>query len=261
MLRVPLHLVAIALVVAVAIPAHALEIRKAGKIDVPAGAALIPFSTDPTIANVLQQDLQVHGRTAATNAPSLTLTVSVSDHPLKPGVSLADLAPGDPDVGPLIKAAGATPPPLGDTGNQLDEVALYRARAQRGQVPTNGSPMQQILSGIAQGQYGAPRPDPGGCLPGMGGCVQSAPASTPRSQPGSPGYTGDTQQYMEQGHEAGRFRQPQVSDNAFDSVIVARVSVSGSPDEMTVVAVTHPGDDTRAAKKLVAEEIANAILH
>ena len=50
-------------------------------------------------------------------------------------------------------------------------------------------------------------------------------------------------------------------DSAFDQVVVARASLSGSPDELTVVAVVHPGDDVNDAKKLVAEEIANAVLH
>ena len=37
--------------------------------------------------------------------------------------------------------------------------------------------------------------------------------------------------------------------------------VSGSPDEMTVIAVTHPGEDVHEAKKLLVEEIVNAVLH
>jgi hypothetical protein len=47
----------------------------------------------------------------------------------------------------------------------------------------------------------------------------------------------------------------------FDNVIVARVSLSGSSDEMTVVAVFHPGEDEHQAKKLIAEEIVDAVLH
>jgi hypothetical protein len=263
MLRVLFSLAAIVGLTLAAANAHALEIRKSGKIAVPAGAALIPFSTDPTIANVLQQDLQVQGRAADGNARApLTLTVSVNERPLKPGVSLGDIAPGDPDVAALIKAAGATPPPIGDTGNELDEVALARARAEHNQLPASASPMQMILHQLQnQGQAGPPLADPNGCVPGAAPCIPPAAAATPRAQPGAPGYTDDTQQYMQQGHPGGRFQTATVDDKAFDNVIVARVSLSGSPDEMTIVAITHPGEDAAAAKKLVAEEIANAILH
>jgi hypothetical protein len=47
----------------------------------------------------------------------------------------------------------------------------------------------------------------------------------------------------------------------YQTAIVARASVSDSSSEFKVVALVAPGDDVRAAKKLVAEEIANAILH
>lgn len=47
----------------------------------------------------------------------------------------------------------------------------------------------------------------------------------------------------------------------YDTAIVARATSSNGSDEMTVVAVTHPGEDLRKAKELVAEEIANALLH
>ncbi|MBF6559095.1 MAG: hypothetical protein IVW56_02305 [Candidatus Binataceae bacterium] len=246
-----------------AIPARALEIRKAGKIDVPAGADLVPFSTDPTIANVLRQDLEVHGRSASDHAQApLTLTVSVNEQPLKPGVSMSDLAPGDPQVAALIRAAGATPPPLGDTGTAFDEVALARARAENNTMPPAASPMQQILSQIQNPNAGVPTAlDPGGCMPGVGPCMDPAAAPTPRPQPGTAGYTGDTQQYLQQGHQDLPYQAQTPDDNNFDSVIVARVSLSGSPDEMTIVAVTHPGEDGRSAKKLIAEEIANSVLH
>jgi hypothetical protein len=47
----------------------------------------------------------------------------------------------------------------------------------------------------------------------------------------------------------------------YDTVIVARASLEGVTDELKVVAVVHSGDDARRAKVLVAEEIANAVLH
>ena len=49
-------------------------------------------------------------------------------------------------------------------------------------------------------------------------------------------------------------------DTSYDTVIVARASLSGASDELTIVAVVHPGEDVTDAKKLIAEEIANAVL-
>jgi hypothetical protein len=84
---------------------------------------------------------------------------------------------------------------------------------------------------------------------------------SPRPQPGSPDYTGDTQEYLQQGHGqmSGGMRRDDA--DAYDTIIVARASLNGKPEELTVVAVVHPGEDERDAKKLVAEEIANAVLH
>lgn len=51
------------------------------------------------------------------------------------------------------------------------------------------------------------------------------------------------------------------ANKIYDTAIIARATVSGSQSELKVVAVAHPGDDIRTTKKLVAEEIANSILH
>ncbi len=50
-------------------------------------------------------------------------------------------------------------------------------------------------------------------------------------------------------------------DQTYQTAIVARASVSDSASELKVVALVDPGGDVRAAKKLVAETIADAILH
>ncbi|HXZ88617.1 MAG TPA: hypothetical protein VEF07_08590 [Candidatus Binataceae bacterium] len=236
-----------------------MQIERSGKLTVPADAALVPFSTDPTVAEVLGQDFGAAHRGASAGTPSpLTVTVTVSQQQLKPGVSLNQLAPGDPQVADLIKAAGATPPPIGDTGDKSDEAAIARARAQRLMVP-HDNPMQQLINQFEapQGELGPPVPCDPQAPPGPG-CAP-VPQPTPRPRPDSPGYTGDTQQYMQQGTSVRRFFSH--DDAAYQTVIVARVTLSGAPDEMTVVGVTQPGEDVREAKKLVAENIANAVLH
>jgi hypothetical protein len=229
----------------------ALEVRRAGKISVPENAQVMAFSTDAVVADVLRQDFEAEHRGADANAADpVTLSVSVTEQPLRPGVSLQDLAPGDPDVEALIKSAGATPPPVGDTGTDVDEAALARDRAQKNMLPPGASPMQTLMNTLqAQGNLGPPTADPSGA------------ANTPPPAPGSPGYTGDTADYMSQGYESAGRRARQLQASDFDNVIVARVSISGSPDEMTVVAVFHPGEDEHDAKKMVAEEIVNAALH
>jgi hypothetical protein len=248
-------------VLAVAAPrALALELRKSGKISVPPDVGVVAFSTDALVANRLRQDFAAEHRAADANASSpVTLSVTVSESPLKPGVSLEDIAPGDPDIGALLKSAGATPPPVGDTGTEVDEVALARARAQNSMLPPGATPMQNLMNQLqGHGELGPPPADPSaGCAPGM----PCAPPPSAPPPPGAPGYTGDTQDYMLQGYEGAARRARQVSAADFDNVIVARVSLSGSTDEMTVIAVTHPGEDAHEAKELIAEEIVNAVLH
>lgn len=47
----------------------------------------------------------------------------------------------------------------------------------------------------------------------------------------------------------------------YPTAIIARATIGGSPSVLHVVALVQPGDDLRMAKQLVAEEIADAILH
>ena len=241
----------------------ALEIRTSGKITVPADVKVVPFSTDALVADRLRQDFEAEHRLASgsANAP-LTLSVTMTESPLRPGVSLQDLAPGDPDIEGLIRSAGATPPPVGDTGTEVDEAALARARAQNHMLPPGATPMQNAWNQIqTHGDLGPPLADPAGCVPGTP-CVATGTMPPSLPEPGTQGSTGDTQDYMLQGYEgAGRRSRRQLSASSFDNVIVARVSVSGSDERMTIVAVTHPGEDTHQAKKLIAEEIVNDVLH
>jgi hypothetical protein len=238
--------------------AIAVEIRKAGSLTLPSNMPVMPFSTDPTIAEVLGQDLGADRRGVSNDAGSpLTLTVSVSQQPLEPGVSLSQLAPGDPQVADLIRAAGATPPPIGDTGDKPDEAAIARARAQRMMAP-HDNPMQQLINQFEapSGGFGSSMPcDPGSYGPG---CAP-APQPTARPAPGDPDFTGDTQQYMRQGSTVQRFKTH--DDKSYQTVIVARVTLTGETGELTVVGVTQPGEDLHDAKKLIAENIANAVLH
>ena len=50
-------------------------------------------------------------------------------------------------------------------------------------------------------------------------------------------------------------------EEIYDRAIVARATTSGSSDQMMAVVIAHPRDDVRTVKELLAEEIANSILH
>ena len=230
-------------------------VRKAGSLAVPEGAMMMVFCSDPLIQQVLSQDLQVAKRAAGAGTKTpLTLTVTVNQQALKPGVSLAQVAPGAPEVADLIKAAGATPPPLGDTGNQSDRAAVARQQAIEHLHPVD-SPMQEIMNQFqAHGNLGPPVPCSEEANP-QPGCLEP----TPKPQPGSSGYTGDVQDYVQQADTGNPFHH--VEEKAYDTVIVARASITGSVSELTVVAIAHPDDDINDVKKLVGEEIANVVLH
>ena len=239
--------------------ASAVEIRHAGQLNVPAGTPLAVYSSDPTFMNVLSQDIEVARRAAGSSSQTpLTITVNVAESPLKPGVTLNQIALGDPDVARLMKSAGATPPPLGDTGDQVDQAALAQSRAENAMGLPHDTPMQSTLNALqTHGNLGPPTADPSGCGGGMP-CADPN-AATQQVHPGDPNYTGDTQAYMQQGSiQPHFFRQDE--NGQYVTVVVARASVGASDQEITLVGVLNPGDDVHEAKRLMAEEIANSVL-
>lgn len=200
-------------------PALATQVKTAGKLDIPAGAPVFVVSTDPVIQYVLEQDFRVTPRKPGNGSVApVTITVSVSQRVLKPGLSLGDLGPDGAAAAKLLQKMGIAPPPLGDTASQPDDP--YAAMVRREAVEPGGA-AQQSLS-----QYEALNP------------------------------------MMTRG--AGRQLGPDgmgSGDRSHDTVIIARVTATGSRDVMTTVAVVRPGGNLRMAKELIAEEIANAVLH
>ena len=243
----------------------AFEIRQAGKLQVSHDAHLFAFSTDPTIQEILSQDFSAASRSADTGSGStVTVSVNVTQEMLKPGVSMTQLAPGDPQVADLMRAAGANPPPLGDTGNQYDEAALARRMAARNYMP-NDTQSSRLINSIS---------NPGGYSEGFGPPIPlpcsaqsvARPGCPPVPQQASPQATanrsiGDVQQYVERKKQTQSLFGSRDNDSDYDTVVVARASVSGAPEEMTLVAVSHPGEDIDEAKKHIAEQIADSVLH
>ncbi len=190
----------------------------AGKLVAPANAGVIAVCTDPVVQNVLNEDLRAaRNGPASTPENSVTLTVTVNQQLLAPGVSLNQMFPGDPSMVELLKAAGASPPPLGDSGDQPTDPygQLARRRSLNPYDPTADDQFRAYQA-AQQASHGVNAPSPYNDIP---------------------------------------------KNQLYDTVIVARASLEGATDELKVVAVVHSGDDARRAKELVAEEIANAVLH
>jgi len=122
---------AVAIAVAIGGLAHATDVKMAGKLDVPANATVVAICTDPVVQNVLNEDLRAarHGQ-PSNPENSVTLTVTVNQQMLAPGVSLNQMFPGDPSMVELLEKAGADPPPLGDTGNEQTDPYANQARQQ-----------------------------------------------------------------------------------------------------------------------------------
>jgi hypothetical protein len=208
-----------ALMVMVAGIARAIEVQTDGKVTVPQTAPLFAVCTDPVVQQTLEQDFRgAHRSPESGHGEPVTVTVTLNEKLLKPGVVLGDLGPGDPWViAKLLRAAGTDPPPIGDTGDKpLD--------------PYSEAARRQIM-------------DPNDPMLGL-------------------------RNYQAFKNEARRPQEPRFGPNGnasdeelYDRVIIARATVGGSPDQMMAVVVVHPRDDVRTAKELVAEEIANSILH
>jgi hypothetical protein len=251
------------LLIVAPISGYGFEIRQAGKLRVSHDAQLFAFSTDPTIQEVLGQDFSAASRnTVGHRGSTVTVSVNVTQQMLRPGVSLMQLAPGDPQVADLMRAAGANPPPLGDTGNQYDEAALARRMAARDYMPNDTQSARLINSisnpsGYSEG-FGPPIPLPCAAQtvarPGCPPVPQASASSTPNRA------VGDVEQYVQRKRHSQSFLSSG-QDNDYDTIVVARASITGVSEEMTLVAISHPGEDINAAKKNIAERIANSILH
>lgn len=254
---------ALLMLLVASIGCFAVDIKQAGKLQVSRGVQLFAFSTDPTIQEVLSQDFRAASRSSvAGSAPTVTVSVNVTQQMLRPGVSLTQLAPGDPQVADLVRAAGANPPPLGDTGNQYDEAALARRIAARDYMPKD-TESERLINSISDpanyaSGFGPPIPIP--CAAQAVARPGCPPAPQASAAPTSSRSIGDVQQYVGRRNQARRLFGS-TENNDYDTVVVARASVSGAPEEMTLVAVSHPGEDINDAKKYIAERIANSILH
>jgi hypothetical protein len=210
---------AIASLLSLANPASAADVKTSGKLNVPDRSRLFAVCTDPTVQDTLNQDFKgAHRGPSDGDGPPVTITVTLTDRFLKPGVMLRDLGPGDPwTIANLLRATGTEPPPLGDTGDAAPDP--YSLSAERS-VMRPEDPMADYRA-YQDMRANAMHPE--------------APKFGPNGKASD--------------------------DQLYDRVLVANASASGSSGTMMAVCVSHPGEDSSAAKELIAEEIANEILH
>ncbi len=199
----------------------ASEIRTKGTLDVSANEALVVISTDPVVQRILSEDIAAAKRMSDREGKVLTLTVTVNQRILGPGVSLSDVAPGDPQVASLLRDAGAKAPALTDTGSSRADPYESAARAEARNPNEPLAEQVKRASNYSQ-------------MPGF------HPDYNPKNY--LSGGTGD-------------------AGGVYDSAIVTRAVLSDKRGDLTVLALVHPGEDAHEVKKLIAERIANLLLH
>ncbi len=260
MMRAVIAMLAIAIIAGEARAARAadeplIKVKVAGKLAVPAGQPLSVIATDPVLQQVLGQDLQVAGRLAGASASSVTtVTVTLSQRAIAPGMSLNDVAPGDHDAVALLKAMGvgtiplpnAAPPQAGQGGTQT---AAEGNRA----VPNDIQSYQQQGEEMAPGPTGPPMAAPLNPWPTMPWPVPPAIAQQRSALP----YDAAPPPSYNPGEAAG----DEAGNSAYDTIYIARATAGQSGSTLTVIAVAHPGYDRHQLREFIAEEIANAVLH
>ncbi len=228
-------------------------VKLGGKLPVPATAPLGVIATDPVLQQVLSQDFQVAGRLASASATSqFTLTVTLTHRALEPGMSLNDVAPGDSNAVALLKQAGVKPAPPPDEAASGNNGADDSTAAEGNSEATN-----DVGSYQQQGQIQPPPAPLGGSMPFPMTGAWPVPPATAQERSAIPPYM---QQYQGASQPPGA-RSEQEASAIYDTIFVARATGGNDGSELTVVAVAHPGFDAREVRKLIAEEIANAVLH
>jgi hypothetical protein len=242
-------------------PARAVEapqivVKVGGKLPVPPTIPLGVIATDPVLQQVLSQDFQVAGRLASASATSeLTLTVTLTHRALEPGMSLNEVAPGNGDAVALLKQAGVRPPPLPEQAAQDQDQDSDPNADGTSAAEGNSHSKNDVNSYEQQGQM-QQRPDPMS-RPPLPMTQWPVPPATAQQRSAIPPYM----QPYQRNSPLDEARREREASAVYDTIFVVRVTAGGDGSELTVVAVAHPGFDSHEARKLIAEEIANSVLH
>ncbi len=242
-------------------PAHPVEapqivVKTGGKLPVPPTIPLGVIATDPVLQQVLSQDFQVAGRLASASATSeLTLTVTLTRRVLEPGMSLAEVAPGNGNAIALLKEAGVKPPALPEQAAQDQDQDSDPDADHPTAAEGNAHSKNDVNSYEQQGQMqqqSAPMSRPP--LP-----LTQWPVPPAMAQQRSP--IPPYMQPYQRNSPLDAARHESEAGAVYDTVFVVRVTAGNDSSELTIVAVAHPGFDSHEARKLIAEEIANSVLH
>ena len=242
-------------------PARAVEapqivVKVGGKLPVPPTIPLGVIATDPVLQQVLSQDFQVAGRLASASATSeLTLTVTLTHRALEPGMSLNEVAPGNGDAVALLKQAGVRPPPLPEQAAQDQDQDSDPNADGTSAAEGNSHSKNDVNSYEQQGQM-QQRPDPMS-RPPLPMTQWPVPPATAQQRSAIPPYM----QPYQRNSPLDDARREREASAVYDTIFVVRVTAGGDGSELNVVAVAHPGFDSHEARKLIAEEIANSVLH
>jgi hypothetical protein len=242
-------------------PARAVEapqivVKVGGKLPVPPTIPLGVIATDPVLQQVLSQDFQVAGRLASASATSeLTLTVTLTHRALEPGMSLNEVAPGNGDAVALLKQAGVRPPPLPEQAAQDQDQDSDPNADGTSAAEGNSHSKNDVNSYEQQGQM-QQRPDPMS-RPPLPMTQWPVPPATAQQRSAIPPYM----QPYQRNSPLDEARREREASAVYDTIFVVRVTAGGDGSELTVVAMAHPGFDSHEARKLIAEEIANSVLH
>lgn len=232
-----------------------IKVKVAGKLAVPAGQPLGLIATDPVLQQVLSQDLQVAGRLAGASASSVTtVTVTLTQRALAPGMSLNDVAPGDHDAVGLLKAIGVRRIPMPDAA---------AAQADQGEGQTAAEGNRSVPNDIRSYEQQSQEMEPAPANPPMAAPYNPwsmmnypVPPATAQQRSALPYNMASPPKY-----HRGEDSSDEARNSPYDTIYIARATAGQSGSTLTVVAVAHPGYDRRHLRELVAEEIANAVLH
>jgi len=239
-----------------AVEAPQIVVKVGGKLPVPPTTPLGVIATDPVLQQVLSQDFQVAGRLATASATSeLTLTVTLTHRALEPGMSLNEVAPGNGDAVALLKQAGVRPPPLPEQAAQDQDQDSDPNADGTSAAEGNSHSKNDVNSYEQQGQM-QQRPDPMS-RPPLPMTQWPVPPATAQQRSAIPPYM----QPYQRNSPLDEARREREASAVYDTIFVVRVTAGGDGSELTVVAVAHPGFDSHEARKLIAEEIANSVLH
>ena len=244
--------------------AHAAEapkvvVKVVGKLPVPRTTPIGVIATDPVLQQVLSQDFQVAGRLAGASATSeLTLTVTLTHRALEPGMSLNEVAPGNGDAIALLKQAGVNPAPLPEQTTQEDDKDSNSDDDDTNAAEGSSHAKNDVNSYQQQGRMEQRPTSMGGSIPPLPMTNWPVPPATAQQRSAIPPYM---QAYRPQNRSLDEARHEREASDLYDTIFIARATAGNDSGALTVVAVAHPGFDAHEVRKLIAEEIANSVLH